>query len=165
MRDLELSEITAFESMFETRSNFPPKEENSFSRSYSSILEFTVNLSKSEGEEKDRKKYLKIFSKCMLSFPKIYIDFDVVFEKCKSGKLHMHGVIYIKKDINFFIEGLVLDLARSFLKAIDGRLKLNEHNNFYRYLARYRSPILCIQYSDEPERFEYWETYIKKDQI
>lgn len=139
-------------------------QENSLGSKYTSIIEYTINCP--VNKTYDKKKYADIMSKVIKAFPQgfpVDKDTDFYFEKCESGKLHMHGMFRCKKQF-YVIDGLVSDISKYILQAIDKRLSHNFDKNYYPNFYRYRTPTICVQYTDDPLRVLHWEQYIKKTQ-
>lgn len=140
-------------------------QKNPFSRSYTAIIEFTINCP--ENKNYTEEKYKDVIKKVLSSLPEDYPlvkEPQFFIEKCKSGKLHLHGM-FPCKDQNFYVEGLVSDISKFIIQAIDKRMRHNFDANYYRLFKRYRTPTVCVQYSDELPRLLHWEEYIRKDQI
>lgn len=129
-----------------------------------SIIEFTVNAP--PNKDYTEKQYNNLIDKLKLLIPeKCPLDkssLNYYLEKCKSGKIHLHGMIKLKKE-RFYIEGVLQEFVKMLLSSIDKRLNMNFDKNYYSTLSRYRTPTVCVQYTDNPERIAYWGQYITKD--
>lgn len=165
--ELDNSQILRFKSLFDMQSDFP--KENPYAGNIlpkQSILEFTFNLprSKLKGKTQEQQELLLTSiqneaSKGLEGFIESPVHY---FERCRDGYMHMHGRFLIKRGVNFAIEGLIQSFVKNALRRIDGRLHWRD-SDYYRYLSRYRSPCMCIQYTDELERTLHWEQYIRKN--
>lgn len=129
-----------------------------------SILEFTVNTPANKNYSEDQ--YRKIINKLISSIPeRCPLDsasLTYYLEKCKSKKVHLHGFIRLKKE-NFYIEGVLQEFVKLLISAVDKRYSVNFWENYYSTLCRYRTPTICVQYTDEAERIAYWGNYITKE--
>lgn len=155
-----------FRNMFDLPlADSPSKKENPFSRKYTAIIEYTINLpprfdkSNTEIYEKIKTKFLS--DKYVIQY---CAEHNYYYEQCASKAWHMHGCIYIKQG-SFYIEGMIKTLVEALIKAIDGRLRVNWQQNYYAYLQRYRTPMITVQYSEESERILHWEQYIRKNAL
>lgn len=152
--------------MWEAMLNSP--KENSFAVSYSTnveILEYTINHPrKAKGfAGMDREGQMQVYENLIkdLGLDEYLGDELHYFEFCKDGTVHMHGR-YIMRKARYTREGIVEEFATRILKKIDGRLKYRS-GNYYAHLERYRSPSLCIQFTDDFERIMYWDQYMSKN--
>lgn len=128
------------------------------------ILEFTLNhprnltfLKKNSEEQKVR--YNKIFASA-IEGSTIIDSFVTRFESCKDGSIHLHGSLMFKEG-NHCIEGIIMEFVGKCFKAMT-RAKPRS-SQYYPQYFRYKSPMLCCQYTCLPERGNQWENYINKD--
>lgn len=125
------------------------------------ILEFTLDLPHAKmlnlSPIKQEAKLEDIALRALQPFQ--YTDRVIIFEKCKDGVLHLHGSVKIRSRV--YIAGMVQEFVKIALKCIDGRLQYRPQN-YYPNLYRYRSPLMCVQWTDEPERIAHWAQYIRK---
>ena len=132
-----------------------------------SIVEFTFNYPRGikkfaeKTSEEQMKIYLNLVKEVEKSMAECLGDLVYYFEFCQDKTVHMHGRFKIKQG-NWYIEGIIQTFVKNALKFIDGRLKY-ARGNYYHHLFRYRSPCVCVQYTDEFERRKYWEQYIRKN--
>jgi hypothetical protein len=166
---MEMSEkgILKFNRMFDSEGVANSSKTNSFEASLSSkvYLEFTINLPRkksfiSSGTEQQKDMYLVKLTKALSLLEFKWENLKYTFETCESGMIHMHGCIQVMG--LYYVEGIVTDFARKLLTAIDARMSYNK-GEYYRLFQRYRSPAICVQYSDSPEREKYWDQYINKN--
>lgn len=83
------------------------------------------------------------------------------FEFCKSGHVHLHGWILCPKE-KFYIIGIVADTAKRYLNMLPKRYDKYIDYNMCSEFNRYRSPMICIQYSFTTERIAVWNKYMSK---
>lgn len=125
------------------------------------ILEYTFDLPHKKlvklSELNQQKRYLEVVSNSVKEIP--HEEHVHYFEKCKDGVLHIHGKITLKG--LFYIEGCIQSFVKNALKQIDGRLQYRS-TDYYPNLYRYRSPLMCVQYTDDPVRVLHWDQYITK---
>lgn len=130
--------------------------------SFRGILEFTINLPHGKmsllSPIKQEQRLLQVVREG-LSACDMPLEFTHYFENCRDGIIHIHGCVEIKNLI--YIEGLIQTFVKGVLRAVDGRLKYRPEN-YYPRMERYRSPMMCVQYTDEADRIIYWKQYITK---
>lgn len=144
-------------------------EPNPFEASYdSNIVEYTINVPRTKLKNKSRDDQIRYYESLVKPMIDYLKEHDVVAsevhyaELCADQKsVHMHGCIFLKG--KFYIEGIIKDMVRSLISLIDKRLQLRWEQNYYHHMMRYRSPMLCIQYSDQIDRIKHWEQYIRKN--
>lgn len=160
------SQILRFKQMF----NYP--EDNSFSspsttKNITHIVEYTINCPRNVKRFKDKSSedqmhiYEGIISHISEQMKECLEDELHYFEKCRDGTVHVHGRYNVKPGL-FFIEGIIQDFVKNALKKIDGRLKYST-GAYFHYMNRYRSPTMCVQYTDDVERILHWDQYIRKN--
>lgn len=126
------------------------------------ILEFTINLPHDKMRRLSRDKQQERLERTMRAgIRDLPTNGEPVhyLELCRDGVLHLHGKVDLKG--KYYIEGVVKSFVQNALKSYDGRLKVRE-NEYYHYLERYRSPMVCVQHTDDPDRIIYWQQYITK---
>lgn len=125
------------------------------------ILEYTVNIDhkrmKNLSDLDQQAKLLEVTRKGLKDIP--HKEEVYYFEPCKDKVWHIHGKVTLEG--NFYVEGVVQTFAKQVLRAIDGRLKYDKYG-YYPSLQRYRSPTVCVQYTQDLERKLYWDQYITK---
>lgn len=129
------------------------------------VLEFTLDYPRTKSGFKDLSSdkqsllYYSLVDKisARLSFKHRIIQ--VRLEKCKSGDVHLHGMLQI--DGIYSIEGMVTEFAQATLKSIDGRMKFDRGTYLSKYY-RYVSPCVCVQYTDDQNRVKEWHDYMNK---
>lgn len=89
-----------------------------------------------------------------------------VFEFCKSGHVHLHGVLQLKVPVKHSPQGLVADFVKCFLNEMPRKYARYNDNCMYSQYVRYKSPAILVQYrsSHETERVSEWEVYMNKSQ-
>lgn len=145
--------------------------ENSLAANYNAkqdsetILEFTIDIPHGKmlrlSQEKQEAKLLLAVRSGLeyAGFPDVFTHY---FERCGDGIIHIHGCIDFKPLYLGHTKGVIESFARGILKSIDGRLQLRPDDYYYPYYERYRSPLMCIQFTDDAERIVTWKQYITK---
>lgn len=132
-------------------------------------IELTLNPSNTKNFDSSEPAYIELLNKIIQYIDtslKSYIkitQFKYTFEFCKSGKRHLHAMIYVKPLQVIGPMGLIYDVAEYIGKLIRRKIMPSQcYPDFFRVQL---SPF-CIQYVVDyvDERVNYWEHYIKKDQ-
>lgn len=130
------------------------------------VFEITLNyprtasfIKKLSGEQ--QRMYIKMWDilKCSCGMP---MASGVKFEYCKSGHVHLHGYL-IPSMTTYYIIGYISDLVKSYLRMLPKKYQQYNEKCMFSGYYRYRSPSICVQYNDDPERFKTWYNYIHKD--
>lgn len=136
--------------------------EQDTTHSYECILEFTFNLPHAKmvrlSQDKQEQRLITTM-RAGIAGESCFGEPVYYFEKCRDGVVHMHGSIPLKGRV--FIAGLIQQFCRQALRSIDGRL-LYKEMNYYPHLERYRSPLMCVQFTDDASRISHWKQYITK---
>lgn len=166
MKELSYDGTLYFDKMFSPPSPNSPQA-NSLEEILAlstSLIEYTINLP-SRFKDNRRLKYIDIIKYLTEKYKDVFTGVHpYYFEECKNGSVHVHGVFEIKQDIKVYIHGIVQDVARDILQRVDKRLKLDICKNYYIRFARYKSPLCCVQHTDDIERAKFWNEYITKSQ-
>lgn len=127
------------------------------------LIEYTINVKHEKLKGKTDIEQAEIYNKIIKSALRNINSVNELhyLEKCKDGIYHVHGKFQVIG--RYIIEGVLNQFVRDALKQIDGRLKTKWDECYYPRYYRYRSPSLCVQYSDTLERKLYWDQYITKD--
>lgn len=109
--------------------------------------------------------YTKLFfnTKCFNGLKPYREEFH--FEYCKSGRVHLHGILQYKINHEFHINGLISDFAKNVLTYLPKKFSQFKPAAIHPEWNCYTVPSMKIQYkrSDDPY-IKKWEEYIKKDQ-
>lgn len=117
--------------------------------------------------QSDRQKlmYAKIWQQ--LAYSCNIVTKDFIFEYCKSGQIHLHGLVVYKFVSAGHIIGLISDIVKSLLPALgSGKNKREsfQEASMYSQWNRYRSPAICVQYLDTDKSILDWKIYMSKYQ-
>lgn len=137
-------------------------------------LQFTINLPRSKlfkekTPSKQKATYLRLHKLIMRQVKKEFLCYSYhVFEFCKDGNVHMHGIIYYKsisiqidkfdikmRDIGFMIE---------YSKIISRLLKARTEPKYYDDSKRITSPLINMRFSLDQESHDNWLKYLEKSQ-
>lgn len=133
------------------------------------FLEITLTHPHTQGWLKktttEQKKWFSVVwnkIKNSLGIPK---DSKFVFEYHKNGQVHLHGVLLYDIKDKFYINGMVLDYVRSYIKYLPAKYNklydklLNQDKHYYQ-----SAPVKVSYRVDNPERYEEWIAYLLKEQ-
>lgn len=94
--------------------------------------------------------------------------YKMIFEFCKDGNVHLHGIINVranhKGDLPSSV-GFVLDYAKIFYRVTRSLKLIHQQFNEKRYnstFCKFTSPPLCIKYLNKDDAIVY-EEYMMKD--
>lgn len=129
-------------------------------------FEITINHPRTTGFKnmlsKKQKIYLyNIFQSLIIYFNNKVLNHDHVYELCQDGQIHLHGWIQLQEDEFEIPAILVNDISKILFKALPKKSQYSE-KNFYPQFLRYRSPAICVQYTDNIVRFQ---EYMKKSPV
>lgn len=137
------------------------------------VLEITLNFPRTTSfknacTEKQKKLYDRIWRIMIHSKGQDRLDLRTrrTFELCNSGHVHLHGILYLRVPQNFYINGLIADLARTYLSLLPKKFSQYHDHFMFNQFNRYRCPSIVIQYDDfnsDQKRIMEWETYIDKN--
>lgn len=127
------------------------------------ILEFTINLPPNKVKDLDQKgvmdKYNIVLEAAIAGLPAIAPPISY-FEFSPNGKIHLHGALELTG--TYYEEGVIETFCKQALAKIDKRLSYSKYKYYFIY-ERYKSPSVCAQITESPERRLYWQQYISKD--
>jgi len=97
---------------------------------------------------------------------------DYVFEFCKTGHVHLHGIIKVPPSFKLIPIGGISDIVKRFCISYSNVYKNLRLRDVIKYNEKciyymdniYKSPAICVRYrSDkEKERMTEWESYMHK---
>lgn len=88
-----------------------------------------------------------------------------VFEYCKSGRVHLHGLISLHCD-RYFVMGAVSDMAKAYLNLLPRRYEEFKSRCCYPDFSRYRSPQITVQHAEATSAYvDEWRIYMQKQQV
>lgn len=113
--------------------------------------------------DKQRNFFNKAWNECknVVGFPH---DSGYATEFHKNGLIHLHGWLVYHPKERYYIEGMILDYVRHYLRHCMPK-KYNKINMNYFYPAQenYTSPQIKVSYHQADRgRLEYWQNYCKK---
>lgn len=92
-------------------------------------------------------------------------EYRYVYEFCKSGKTHVHGIVYTKSPC--FPQGLVQDFTKLVYRTTRKyMLNIAKYDSKYYYDNEYgvtfRAPMICVDYIQYETDYVKWLSYITK---
>lgn len=150
------------------------REPPTSSDTYDGILQVTINYPRTASflkmsSQKQKLLYIKIFNILYNAIGMNTGDYDIVFEACKSGQIHLHGWFTIQHDYRV-ISVLLSDIVKQFLQCLPKKYSTFKESNIYSQYNRYRSPALCLQYIDlsndeDIQKQQNFIEYMKKSPV
>lgn len=139
---------------------------------YSGYIAVTLNYPRTpqflKYNQAQQCRFLKnIFNGVVHGYESLILDSNMTFEHCKTGQIHLHGVIKLQG--KYFIAGAISDIAKAFKKFIPtGRkythVRYFNERSYNPVYERYRDAYICLQHFDPyDKRIPEWETYINKE--
>lgn len=139
------------------------------------LIEFTLAFPQTPewrvmGSLTQMKRYNSYLKKCVDLYgdhlrhytKNLIITYSFFYEPHKNGNMHVHGVMLVPTFR--YLDRIYSNHICDFAKYLCSRSKrLYNGNNFSSLYQRYYSPFCTIQYSNTPERLEFWLSYITKD--
>lgn len=144
-------------------------------------LEVTLNYPRTDKfnsmVSSDQKKvYVNAWRNIIAQLGALYVKHnEYVFEYCKTGHVHLHGLIEFEDKFKLYPVGAVADTVKTFYAGVP-RMKFKQYKFVEKYMfneyGRYMSPGVCCQYrylhekvDNTPELcIERWKNYMKKTQ-
>lgn len=136
------------------------------------LLEITMNYPRTtrfkNSSTQEQKNLYRILWEKLICFKGMdhidYFNSRYTYEVCKSGHVHLHGALYLRVPALYYVNGLLADCARAFLKMMPKRY--SNYSDAYMHVDwdKYTCPSICIHHVDttNKERVIEWETYIDK---
>lgn len=164
---MDSSGILHFRSMFDLVKQ-DPYEVNMTQNNIIDIImiEYTISINHTQLSKltKDQQidKYEKLIQAGLNALNNHFKNEVHYYEQTADKVFHVHGKFDINRHV--IIEGVIKTFVKAILQTKDKRLTMRENECWYQRLLRYRSPLICCQYSDTMERHLHWEQYIQKEQ-
>lgn len=147
------------------------RETTSFSGSlaqvakYKAIIQVTINYPRTakflkSNSVQQKQIYKKLFEVLYHSMGMNTLEYDFVFEACKSGQIHLHGWFEVEHSIRVPTV-LLSDMAKQFLLYMPKKYSHFLEAHIYPQYSKYRAPALCMKYinPDDEEDIITQENY------
>lgn len=105
------------------------------------------------------------YTSCVKKLHGMELMYDTyVYEACKSGKIHIHGILILHCKEKHFISGLISDITKLILISFPKSVKFNDKCMDKKY-NKYMSPAIVVKYETEPDRLSEWLSYMCKEEF
>jgi len=141
------------------------------STSFGGVLEVTLNLPRVKGfvnakQDEQRAMYCRRWRQIIHSVSPLGTGLlhRCTYEVCKTGHVHLHGIIYLPVDKKYFVDGIVADVVKTYLQTLPRRYSTYKDGCMNKKFPTYRSPSISCSYvyKDDLTRINHWEGYINK---